>query len=299
MLQTLNKVKHFTWRACNNSLPIMDNLLHRHITSSTCCNTCQTQTEDILHAVWGCPEVANLWSTLSWVQHLIPHSPGDFSNLFLSFLQVRDDYRGEIFAISAWLLWNRRNSIHFHRPIRPLNQVFSEAARILQDFLEAHDDAPAIVWNLVQHKWFALAQPQYKANFDEAIFKSIDSAGLGVIIRDTNGAVIGALLAQVPLPQSVAMVEALACRRAVQFAVEIGLHEVVFEGAAAVVINTISQGSANQSLYGHIVDDILAQVSLLSSSYFCFVPRLCNKVADALAKRAKVGPDLQVWLEEK
>ena len=120
-----------------------------------------------------------------------------------------------------------------------------------------------------------------------------------MIIRDTNGAVIGALLAQVPLPQSVAMVEALACRRAVQFAVEIGLHEVVFEGAAAVVINTISQGSANQSLYGQIVDDILAQVSLLSSSDFCFVPRLCNKVADALAKRAKVGPDLQVWLEEK
>ena len=77
-----------------------------------------------------------------------------------------------------------------------------------------------------------------------------------MIIRDTNGAVIGALSARVPLPQFVAMLEALACRRAVQFAVEIGLHEVVFEGAAAVVINTISQGSANQSLYGHIVDDI-------------------------------------------
>ena len=95
------------------------------------------------------------------------------------------------------------------------------------------------------------------------------------------------------------MVEALACRRAVQFAVEIGLHEVVFEGDAAVIINAIAQGSANQSVYGHIVDDILAQASLLSSSVFCCAPRLCNTVADALAKRAKVGPDLQVWLEEK
>ena len=95
-----------------------------------------------------------------------------------------------------------------------------------------------------------------------------------------------------------AMVEILACWRAVQFAVEIGLHEVVFEGDVAVIINAIAQGLANQSLYGHIVYDILAQASLLSSSVFCFVPQLCNTVADALAKRAKVGPDLQVWLED-
>ena len=94
------------------------------------------------------------------------------------------------------------------------------------------------------------------------------------------------------------MVETLACQRAVQFAVEIGLHEVVFEGDAAVIINVIAQGLANQSLYGHIVDDILAQASLLSFSVFWFIPQLCNTIVDALAKRAKVGPDLQVWLED-
>ena len=65
MLQTPNKVKHFTWRACDNSLPTMDNLHRRHITPSACYNTCQTQTEDILDVVWGCPKVANLWSTLN------------------------------------------------------------------------------------------------------------------------------------------------------------------------------------------------------------------------------------------
>ena len=190
----------------------MDNLFHWHITPSAYCNTCQTQTKDILHDVWGCPEVANLWSTMNWMQHTIPHSPGDFANLFLSFLQVRDDYRVEIFAISAWLLWTRRNSIHFWRPARPLNQIFTEVAKLLRDFLDAHDDAPVIVRNSVQPKWSAPALPRYKANFDGALFKSTNSVGLGVVIRDTNDAVIGALSARVPLPQSVAMVEALACR---------------------------------------------------------------------------------------
>ena len=204
----------------------------------------------------------------------------------------------EIFAISAWLLWNRRNSIHFRRPARPLNQIFFKAARLLQDFLEAHDEEPVIAQNPIQPKWFAPAQPRYKANFDRALFKSSNSARLGVIIRDTNGVVIGVLSARVPLPQSVALVEALACRRVVQFAVEIGLHEVIFEGDAAVVINAISKGSANQSLYGHIVDDVLGQASLLHFSDFCYVPRSCNSVADTLAKRAKAGPELQVWLED-
>lgn len=49
----------------------------------------------------------------------------------------------------------------------------------------------------------------------------------------------------IPLPWLVATVETLACRRDVQFAVEIGLHEVTFEGDTAVVINAISNSAAN------------------------------------------------------
>ena len=70
------------------------------------------------------------------------------------------------------------------------------------------------------------------------------------------------------------MVEALACQRAVQFAVEIGLYEVVFEGDTVVIINAIAQGSANQSLYGHIVDDILTQAFFFI--FLCFL--FCSSV---------------------
>ena len=206
----------------------------------------------------------------------------------------------EIFSITAWMLWTRRNSIRHDRPTRPLNQIFSEAGRLLRDFLKAHDEDPATVSALVpvQAKWTAPTQTRFKANFDAALFKHNDIAGLGVIIRDINGAVIGALSMRVPLPHSMVVVEALACRRAVQFAAEIGLHEVTFEGDVAVVINEITTGATEHSLYGHIVGDILAQAACLFSFDFSFVHRSCNKVADALAKRSKTGPDLQVWLED-
>ena len=136
------------------------------------------------------------------------------------------------------------------------------------------------------------------ANFDAALFKHNDTTGQGFIIRDINGAVIGALSMCIPLPYSVATTEALACRRAVQFAAEIGLHEVTFEGDATVVINAITVGATEHSSYGYIIGDILAQATTFSCFEFCYVNRSCNRVADSLAKRAKLGLDLQVWLED-
>ena len=300
MLRTPNKVKHFIWRACNNSLPTLDNLFRRKIVSSTCCNTCNTHPEDILHVVWGCTEVANMWKELSWAHLSVSPPPGEFTNLFSSFLQVSKDYRVEIFSIVAWMLWTRRNSIRLGRPTRPLNQIFHEARRLLREFLEAHDEDPVSIPSPihVQAKWTALTQTRYKANFDAALFKHNDAAGLGVIIRDVNGAIIGALSMCIPLPHSVATAEALACRRAVQFVAEIGLHEVTFEGDSAVVINAITAGATEHASYGHIIGDILAQVASFSSFEFCYVNRSCNRVADSLAKRAKSGLDLQVWLED-
>ncbi|XP_065620451.1 serine/threonine protein phosphatase 2A 55 kDa regulatory subunit B alpha isoform-like [Quercus suber] len=64
----------------------------------------------------------------------------------------------------------------------------------------------------------------------EATFRSTNTAGIGVIVRDCAGEVIGALSLPIPMPQSVAAAEALACRRAVMFAAEIGLTRVVIEG---------------------------------------------------------------------
>ncbi|KAK7818417.1 putative ribonuclease h protein [Quercus suber] len=300
MLRTSNKVKHFIWRACNNSLPTLDNLFRHQIVSSDCCNICNAHPEDILHVVWSCSEVTNMWKELSWAHSSVSPPPGEFTNLFSSFLQVREDYRVEIFSIAAWMLWTRRNSIRLGRPARPLNQIFFEAGRLLRDFLEAHDEDPVPVLNPVpiQAKWTAPTQARYKVNFDAALFNHIDAAGLGIIIRDVNGAVIGALSMRIPLPHSVAIAEALACRRAVQFAAKIGLHEVTIEGDAAVVINAINAGDTEHSSYGHIVGDILAQAAFFSFFEFRYVNRSCNRVADSLAKRAKLSPDLQVWLED-
>lgn len=53
---------------------------------------------------------------------------------------------------------------------------------------------------------------------EKNVFKELGAVGLGVVIRDTEGLVIGALAEQIPLPTSAATVEALAYKRAILFA---------------------------------------------------------------------------------
>ena len=106
--------------------------------------------------------------------------------------------------------------------------------------------------------------------------------GISVIICDCYGEVI--------------RVEALACRRVLQFATEIGLKDVVFEGNSIVVIQAITErlGFA----YGNIIEDILYQASVFHFSNFSHFKHNCNIVADALAKKTKDYIGLQIRLED-
>ena len=61
-----------------------------------------------------------------------------------------------------------------------------------------------------------------------------------MVVCVSSGAVIGALSVPISLGISMAELEALACLRAVQFASEIGLTRVVFEGDSAAVITALS-----------------------------------------------------------
>ena len=79
------------------------------------------------------------------------------------------------------------------------------------------------------HHWCPPPHARFKANFDGAIFQSSNEAGIGVVIRDHRGEIIGSLSLRIPPPPlTIAEVEALACRRAVLFAKELCLHEVLF-----------------------------------------------------------------------
>ena len=120
------------------------------------------------------------------------------------------------------------------------------------------------------------------------VFNNSNSAGVGVIIRDRSGEVIATMLKRIPLPNSVPEVEAMSCRRAVKFAYEVGIHDIIVEGDSLIVIQALSHGEVCEAPYGNLIDDILVLASSLSIVEFKHVKRSCNRVADALAKKSQI-----------
>ena len=169
-----------------------------------------------------------------------------------------------------------------------LRLISSLAGNLLQDFLATQELDPAC--SLILQQWRPPELNQHKFNFDAAIFRATNSAGIGVVVRDWRGEFVGALSISVPLSHTVADMEALACRKAVEFAAEIGLQRVIFVGDSAMVINALNQGSAGLSTYGVVIEDIRCQAIVFQSSVF----NHANCVADASAKKLKaVGyPDV-------
>ena len=95
-----------------------------------------------------------------------------------------------------------------------------------------------------------------------------------------------------------ANLEALACLKAVQFALEIGLTRVVFKGDSAVIKNALLHGASEMASFGNILDDIQMHSSVFQFVKFAYVSCSCNTVADALAKKAKSVVGIQVWLND-
>ena len=119
----------------------------------------------------------------------------------------------------------------------PTDKIFSDGVERLQEYHSVQDYPTQ--QDVVSHstQWRPPPHSGYKVNFDGATFIDMDSAGLGVVARDSDSMVIASLLERIRLPPMVADLEALACRRAILFALELGLQDVVLEGDSKVIIN--------------------------------------------------------------
>ena len=109
-----------------------------------------------------------------------------------------------------------------------------------------------------------------------------------------NGAVLASLSQQIPLPTTVAQVEALAARRAAEFALEIGIDQVIIEQDSEVIYKDLIDPRPSLALHRHLICDVLHLASVFSRCSFNNVGRTGNNVAHNLARRAISTHDLNV-----
>ena len=91
--------------------------------------------------------------------------------------------------------------------------------------------------------------------------------------------------------------EALACRQAVLFALELSVVDATFEGDVELVSKVLCAGGSNNPEFGLIINDSLSLASGFRFCNFTHVKRLGNSVAHFLARKSISGSELQVWMK--
>ena len=132
-------------------------------------------------------------------------------------------------------------------------------------------------------RWSPLGLNAVKVNFDGAMFKESNEAGIEIVVRNQDGRVMAAMAKKIHHPTSVEILEFLAARRAVLFASELGFLQIIFEGDLEVTIRALQEENSAISSVGHIIKDIMSILGSFVTHTFSHVRRQGNTVAHVLA----------------
>ncbi len=204
----------------------------------------------------------------------------------------------------SWSLWYRRNCVRLNKPVETIASLLPRTKELLQEYIEVQEkpvptQKQAVAQNQAQGtaRWKPPEMGWVKINYDGAVFNDTGEAGIGVIIRNSQGAVMASLSQKIPFSHSVEAVEATVARATVQLVLDLGFMEVEVEGDSINIVHALSQTETSYTFYGHIINNAKFTSQSLVSIKFMHVKRDGNKVAYSLAKRARCNKFFQVWME--
>ena len=206
----------------------------------------------------------------------------------------------ELFWIQAWIKWNRRNCVVHGGKLRDPTSLNKRAEEYLEEYKRSQTQltvSPTL--QLSSEVWQPPPPSAYKLNFDAAVFSGLNRSGFGAIVLNDKGEVMGGMTASGPKVSTSDEVEMLACRRALEFAMDAGFSRLIIEGDNVNVIQAISSPLVNYSLLGKVVDDIRHLIHGLQWASICCTRRGENKVAHVLAQHARntLDDDLY-WMDD-
>nr|POF23783.1 hypothetical protein CFP56_13720 [Quercus suber] len=212
-------------------------LFRRKKMGSLGCEPCKCKTTSIEDALWSCPQPLGreVCQKSNMLYSLLGRHFGDEQELVWIGLEKNQD-EAEFFAKLLWLVWLSRNKT------RVGTEVGSIKAEIvwLKDGKQGQPQPPVARWTPPETDVF-------KVNFEGAVIPGSQKIGVGIVIRDSEGQIMAALSEKLRVPriQKPEVVEAIAARRAIIFARELGLRQVVLEGDCQMLMQALQTRDSN------------------------------------------------------
>ena len=133
---------------------------------------------------------------------------------------------------------------------------------------------------------------------DGAVFREFSCCGIGVVIRNERGEIIGALSKKVPLALEALAMEAKVAEEGIILARDLGLWNVVVEGDSLTVMNALSGLNIPPSSIQKVVEGSMRFLQGFNGWEAKHVRRCNNGAAHSLAKYAKFVSDCVIWVKD-
>ena len=113
-------------------------------------------------------------------------------------------------------------------------------------------------------------------NYIDTMFQEEDRAGIGVIIRESQGKGLAHMVGIIPFPLTVIELETLAISKALQFDADLSLEDVTPQGVLEIAMNALNADSQSLESFGLLSSDVKCFTSLFHCIRFSlFVEKDC------------------------
>ena len=207
----------------------------------------------------------------------------------------------ELVVAYWWVAWNARNKKIFED--KKVNHLVSAAkAEVVvgafQRVREVGDNALKSRSEKCKKQWEPPPIGTYKINVDAAIHVGSQTAGLGAVVRGSDGKIVMATVKTVPFRGEAKYSEAEVEDWGVQVATEAKMQSVIVETDCLEATNLVNNKSGSRTEIFWVISEIQSMCRQFESVMIEHTPRTCNLEAHCLAKFAIDFKELAVWANE-
>ncbi|KAG8499204.1 hypothetical protein CXB51_005655 [Gossypium anomalum] len=281
------------------SIPIsganVDDML-RSLSIDVVCPLCKVEMEDSGHLLWSCDFLQSVWASLQ-IQLQDFGELTSYKHRFIQNFSITSDQQKQLLVISIWSLWFRRNKL-VHEGVKPsLLELLGFMQGYGRDLSLNQEISNPSLRSMAREVWKPPDAGVYKLNFDAGFQHNLQITVTAVIVRDSEGEIVGAETYLFSNVSDACLAEARACERALLFAVEKGFRRLIIEGDSLTVIKSIHKKEKDK----YVIWSITHQINLLHESFdsvtYTFVPRMVNRTAHKLAMEGRRRQILGVWAD--
>uniref|UniRef100_A0A803PL05 Reverse transcriptase domain-containing protein n=1 Tax=Cannabis sativa TaxID=3483 RepID=A0A803PL05_CANSA len=287
------KVLHFGWRAISGSLPTRTQLQTKHVYVSNSCPVCNIAEESIIHILVLCSFANSCWNRSAI--DITPTTTATFRDWYDSVTRSSTSSLSADVLMIAWQIWSVRNDVLWNGKVKTAANIVLEAKSYLNQWLYAQKNRfePILVQSNqgldVEH-WTKPGVNSIKVNVDGAIFATINSFGIGFIVRDCNEQIIEAGSKCNIGNVAPELAEICGIKEVLSWIKNKAWHDVILETDSLLAVQGINSSSQMPSAFGMVAWDCKNLLSDLGSISLKSVKHSANKVVHFLAGSACFSP---------